>query len=64
MAYHNRYEHMITNADRPDTIDWYKKHFGYEKVGSIPKEHEFGLPDVHEWTTLRTNLKEWYEGTS
>lgn len=62
-AYHNRYEQMVTNADRPDTIAWYKKNFGYEEVGKLPKEHEFGLTDVHEWTTLRTNLKEWYESS-
>ena len=64
VAYHKGFEWMITNADRPDTIAWYKKNFGYYEVGSIPKEHEFGLPDVHEWTTLRTDLKEWYESTS
>ena len=62
-AYHNNYEHMVTNADRPDTIAWYKKNFGYEEVGKLPKEHEFGLTDVHEWTTLRTSLKEWYESS-
>ena len=51
---------MITNADRPDTITWYKKNFGYYEIGVIKKEHEFGLPDVHEWTTLETHLGEFF----
>ena len=63
VAYQHGFEFLITNADRPHAIAWYKKNFGYIEIGKLPKEHEFGLPDVHEWTTLKTNLKEWYEGT-
>ncbi|HEY6770967.1 MAG TPA: hypothetical protein VI035_00800 [Solirubrobacterales bacterium] len=37
---------VITNADRPETIAWYKRHFGYREVGEVAKLHEFGLPDV------------------
>ncbi|HSI79886.1 MAG TPA: GNAT family N-acetyltransferase [Solirubrobacterales bacterium] len=47
---------VITNADRPETIDWYRRHFGYRIVGEVPKLHEFGLPDVDAWTTLEAEL--------
>ena len=47
---------VITNADRPETIAWYERHFGYRKVGSVRKVHEFGLPDVDSWTTLEAPL--------
>ena len=50
---------VVTNADRPATIAWYKKHFGYEQIGNLPKIHEFGDPDVGEWTTLRMDLAAW-----
>jgi ribosomal protein S18 acetylase RimI-like enzyme len=48
---------VITNADRPETIAWYERHFGYRKVGKVAKLHEFGLPDVDHWTTLEADLK-------
>lgn len=47
---------VITNADRPETIAWYERHFGYRRVGSVTKLHEFGLPGVDEWTTLEATL--------
>ena len=47
---------VITNADRPETIAWYKRHFGYREVAEVPKLHEFGLPDVDRWTTLEADL--------
>ena len=47
---------VITNADRPETIAWYERHFGYERVGEVKKLHEFGLPDVDSWTTLEAPL--------
>lgn len=50
---------LTTNADRPETIAWYKKYFGYQEIGSLPKEHEFGRPDVDSWTTLKTDLVAW-----
>lgn len=49
-------EKIITNADRPATIAWYKRHFGYREIGRLPKIHSFGLDDVHEWTTLEADL--------
>jgi N-acetylglutamate synthase-like GNAT family acetyltransferase len=47
---------VITNADRPETIEWYKRHFGYREVGTVAKTREFGLPDVDHWTTLEAPL--------
>ncbi len=53
--------YLITNADRPETIAWYEKHFGYRKIGRLEKEHEFGRPDIDHWTTLKTDLFAWKE---
>jgi N-acetylglutamate synthase-like GNAT family acetyltransferase len=50
---------IVTNADLPETIAWYKKHFGYREVGRIPKLHEFGSPEFEEWTTLEADLRPW-----
>lgn len=47
---------IITNADRPETVSWYKKHFGYREVGRLPKMHSFGRKDIPEWTTLEADL--------
>ena len=52
---------LITNADRPETIAWYRKHFGYREMGHLKKAHEFGLPDVDQWTPLATDLVAWRE---
>ncbi len=52
---------LTTNADLPQTIRWYKKHFGYEQVGRLGKLHEFGDPAIDEWVTLRTDLVRWHE---
>lgn len=52
---------LTTNADRPETIAWYKKHFGYQEIGTLAKVHEFGRPDIDHWTTLRTDLVAWRE---
>jgi 3-keto-5-aminohexanoate cleavage enzyme len=47
---------VVTNADRPETIEWYKRHFGYREIGSVAKTCEFGLPGVDHWTTLEAPL--------
>jgi ribosomal-protein-alanine N-acetyltransferase len=52
---------LTTNADIPETITWYKKYFGYKEVGKVKKVHEFGRPDIVEWTTLKADLSK--EGT-
>ena len=45
-----------TEADRPRTIAWYVKHFGYRITGTVPKKHAFGLEEVAEWTVLKLDL--------
>jgi len=52
---------VVTNADRPVTIAWYKKNFAYRQIGTDPKVHEFGDPSVHEWTTLEMDLEAWMQ---
>jgi len=48
-----------TNADLPDSIHWYEKHFGYKQVNKLKKLHEFGDPNIDEWTTLEVDLIKW-----
>ena len=48
---------VITNADRPDSIAWYERHFGYRRIGEVPKVSEFGLREVDRWTTLEAPLR-------
>jgi len=52
---------VVTNADRPVTIEWYKKHFAYRQIGTVPKVHDFGDPHVHAWTTLEMDLQAWVQ---
>jgi ribosomal-protein-alanine N-acetyltransferase len=47
---------VTTNADRPETILWYKKHYGYRQVGTLKKICDFSLSDVDHWTTLEMDL--------
>jgi ribosomal protein S18 acetylase RimI-like enzyme len=54
-------ETVVTNADRPVTIAWYKTDFAYRQIGTDPKVHEFGDPNVHEWTTLEMDLEAWMQ---
>ena len=51
---------VTTNADQPETIVWYKKHYGYREVGKLKKICDFGLPEVDHWTTLQLDLGEYY----
>ena len=53
---------VTTNADRLTTIRWYMKHFGYYKMGWIKKVHSFGHENIDVWTTLETDLDEYYDG--
>lgn len=50
-------ERVTTNADRPDTIRWYKRLFGYREIGTLEKLHSFGDPEIDRWTTLQMDLK-------
>lgn len=51
---------LTTNTDLPDTISWYKDKFGYKEVGKLKKYHEFGDPNINEWTTLKVDLDTWH----
>lgn len=50
---------LTTNTDLPETIEWYKKHFGYRKAGTLKKFHVFGDPAIDYWTTLQVDLQQW-----
>jgi len=50
---------LVTNADIPETIAWYERHFDYRRIGTLPKLHEFGRPDIDRWTTLETDPVAW-----
>jgi ribosomal-protein-alanine N-acetyltransferase len=53
---------VTTNADRPETIAWYKSRFGYREVGKLAKIHDFGRSDVDHWTTLQLDLAAYMRG--
>ncbi len=48
-----------SETDRPETINWYIKKFGYKKTGTNPKKHVFSLPNVDFWTVLKLDLEEF-----
>jgi N-acetylglutamate synthase-like GNAT family acetyltransferase len=48
-----------TETDRPETIDWYVRKFGYKVVGINPKKHAFSLPGVDSWTVLELDLDKY-----
>lgn len=52
-------ETVRTETDRPRTIEWYVDRFGYERVGTNPKKHDFSLSEVDEWTVLELDLVGW-----
>jgi len=45
-----------TEADRPETIEWYVRKFGYRVTGTVRKKHPFSLEDVEVWTILELDL--------
>jgi len=55
---------VTTNADRPETISWYKHWYGYREVGTIKKIHSFGSPDIDHWTTLEMDLTAWMQNAT
>ena len=48
---------VVTNCDLPQTIDWYKRRFGYKQVGTLRKVRSFGDPGIDHWTTLEMDLE-------
>jgi len=53
-----------TETDREETIDWYIRKFGYRRIGTNPKKHDFSLPDVDKWVVLRLDLDDYGENDS
>lgn len=47
---------VITNADRPATIKWYKKNYGYYEIGTLKKVASFGDDNIDHWTTIEMDL--------
>lgn len=54
-------KHVTTNADHPETIIWYKKHFGYKVIGRLKKLCSFSLDTVDHWTTLQMDLHHYFK---
>lgn len=54
---------VITNADRAETINWYKRRYGYREVGTLKKLHSFGDVSIDHWTTLELDLKNYLRET-
>jgi len=52
---------LVTNADRPEVIAWYQRNFGYRPIGQVKKLMSFGDPALNQWTTLQTNLHEFFD---
>jgi uncharacterized protein (DUF849 family)/N-acetylglutamate synthase-like GNAT family acetyltransferase len=50
---------IVTNADRPRTIRWYKRKYGYREIGKLKKIADFGDPNVDHWTTLEMDVAQW-----
>jgi 3-keto-5-aminohexanoate cleavage enzyme len=48
-----------SETDRPETINWYIKNFGYHIAGKNPKKHSFSLSDVDSWTVLELDLENY-----
>lgn len=47
---------IITNSDRPETIEWLKKSYGFREIGTLKKISSFGDPSIDHWTTLEMDL--------
>jgi N-acetylglutamate synthase-like GNAT family acetyltransferase len=45
-----------SEADRPEFIRMLTERFGYRVVGTSPKRHPFGSPEVDHWTILEVEL--------
>jgi predicted N-acetyltransferase YhbS len=50
------FKRVRSETDRPETIQWYMRKFGYRLVGRNPKKHAFSLENVDYWTVLELDL--------
>ena len=55
------YRRVRSESDRPETIQWYIRKFGYRKTGLNPKKHSFSLENVDFWTVLELDLDAFNE---
>lgn len=44
-----------SETDRPETVRWLIGR-GHRVVGTVPKRHAFGSPEITEWTVLEFDL--------
>lgn len=52
---------VLTETDRPETVNWYIRKFGYRITGKRRKKHSYSLPDVDHWTVLELDLGRFFE---
>jgi predicted N-acetyltransferase YhbS len=50
---------LITHADRPETIGWYVRKFGYKKTGKEKKKHPWSRHDIDYRTVLELDLDKY-----
>lgn len=50
---------LITHADRPETISWYIKKFGYRIIGKEKKRHPWSRYDIDYRTVLELDLESY-----
>lgn len=55
---HRGVKRVITESDRPETIQWYIRKFGYKVTGRNKKKHPFGKIDEPHWTVLELELSD------
>ncbi len=55
------FKRVRTETDRPETIQWYIRKFGYKIIGKIRKKYRSGLEDVDHWTQLEMDLEKYSE---
>jgi len=49
-------QHLRTESDRPEVINWYISKFGYRVTGKNPKKHNFGHISYNHWTVMEIDL--------
>jgi 3-keto-5-aminohexanoate cleavage enzyme len=52
---------VLTETDRPETVNWYIRKFGYSITGKRRKKHPYSLPDVDYWTVLELDLDHFFK---
>lgn len=50
---------LLTECDRPETVAWYERKFGYRRIGRQPKLHEFGDVTIDHWILIQCDIEAW-----